>query len=88
MRKVTVLPGTLVTPPWLQDHVKAVQIVDIRDSLNSLSVNFGGLRQKHAIDGKTIDFMLPTAKEFGESMQAVQLEQGKPIVIVPMSSSK
>lgn len=105
-----VLPGPLVTPPWLHDHAKQVQIVDIRDSLGSLtddpkfsttkggqkvleqvgghipdalSVNFWGLRQKHVIDGKTIDFMLPTAKEFEESMQAVQLEQGKPIVIVP-----
>ena len=104
-----VLPGPLVTPPWLHDHAKQVQIVDIRDNLNSLtndpkfstikgqkvldevgghiadalSVNFWGLRQKHVIDGKTIDFMLPTAKEFEESMQAVQLEPGKPIVIVP-----
>ncbi len=104
-----VLPGPLVTPPWLQEHAKQVQIVDIRDSLGSLtndpkfstvkgqkvldevgghipdalSVNFWGLRQKHLIDGKTIDLMLPTAKEFEESMQAVQLEQNKPIVIVP-----
>lgn len=107
--QAAVLPGALVTPPWLHDHAKQVQIVDIRDSLGSLtndpkyatvngqkvleevgghipdalSVNFWGLRQKHVIDGKTIDFMLPTAKEFEETMQAVQLEPGKPIVIVP-----
>lgn len=84
------LPGPLVTPPWLHDHAKEVQIVDIRDNLDSLtsdpkfriekgqkvlervgghipdalSVNFWGLRDKHVIDGKTIDFMPPTAKEF------------------------
>lgn len=107
--QAAVLPGALVTPPWLHDHAKQVQIVDIRDSLGSLtndpkyatvngqkvleevgghipdalSVNFWGLRQKHVIDGKKIDFMLPTAKEFEETMQAVQLEPGKPIVIVP-----
>ena len=107
--QAAVLPGPLVTPPWLNDHAKEVQIVDIRDSLGSLtndpkfstvkgqkvldevgghipdalSVNFWGLRQKHVIDGKTIDFMLPTAKEFQESMQAVQLQPNKPIVIVP-----
>lgn len=107
--QAAVLPGALVTPPWLHDHAKQVQIVDIRDSLGSLtndpkfttvkgqkvleevgghipdalSVNFWGLRQKHVIDGKTIDFMLPTAKEFEQTMQAVQLEPGKPIVIVP-----
>ncbi|CUA93828.1 sulfurtransferase [Thiomonas bhubaneswarensis] len=107
--QAAVLPGPLVNPPWLNDHAKEVQIVDIRDSLGSLtndpkfstvkgqkvldevgghipdalSVNFWGLRQKHVVDGKTVDFMLPTAKEFQESMQAVQLEPNKPIVIVP-----
>ncbi len=107
--QAAVLPGPLVTPPWLHDHAKDVQIVDIRDSLGSLtndpkfstikgqkvldevgghitdalSVNFWGLREKREIDGKKIDFMLPTAKEFEESMQAVQLQPGKPIVIVP-----
>lgn len=107
--RAAVLPGPLVTPPWLHDHAKEVQIVDIRDSLDSLttdpkfrvekgqkvleqvgghipdalSVNFWGLRDKRVIDGKTIDFMLPTAKEFEQTMQAVQLQPGKPIVIVP-----
>lgn len=107
--QAAVLPGPLVTPPWLHEHAKQVQIVDIRDNLNSLtndpkfstvkgkkvldevgghipdalSVNFWGLRQKQVIDGKTIDFLLPTAKEFEQSMQGVQLEPGKPIVIVP-----
>lgn len=109
LAQAAVLPGPLVTPPWLHAHAQEVQIVDIRDNLNSLtndpkfstvkghkvldevgghipdalSVNFWGLRDKHVIDGKTIDFMLPTAKEFEQSMQAVQLQPDKPIVIVP-----
>lgn len=31
-----VLPGPVVTVQWLQDHAKSVQIVDIRDDLNTL----------------------------------------------------
>ncbi len=104
-----VLPGPLVTPQWLHAHAREVQIVDLRDNLNTLSddpkfttvngrkvldavgghivdalsVNFWGLRQKRDIDGKTVDFLLPTADAFQASMQAVQLQQDKPIVIAP-----
>ncbi len=104
-----VLPGPLVTPQWLHAHAKDVQVVDLRDNLNSLSddpkfttvngrkvldvvgghiedalsVNFWGLRHKRDIDGKSVDFLLPTAEEFQASMQAVQLQQDKPIVIAP-----
>jgi thiosulfate/3-mercaptopyruvate sulfurtransferase len=103
------LPGPLVTPQWLKDHAKEVQIVDIRDNLNTLSdepkfetikgqkvldqvgghitdalsVNFWGLRQKRDINGKKVDFLLPTADEFQASMQGIQLQQNKPIVIAP-----
>ncbi len=50
---------------------------------DALSVNFWGLRAKHKIGGKTIDFLLPTAEEFQESMRAVQLQPNKPIVLTP-----
>ncbi|GEM_PF-173380 len=33
----TVLPGPLVTPQWLHAHADEVQIVDLRDDLNSLT---------------------------------------------------
>lgn len=104
-----VLPGPIVSVSWLKAHASSVQIVDIRDDMNSLtndpkwgknngrkvlvetgghledalSANFWGLRQKHKINGKTIDFLLPTQEEFQESMRAVQLEPGKPIVLTP-----
>ena len=103
------LPGPVVTAQWLHDHAAEVQIVDIRDDLNSLtnnpeytttggkkvlarvgghifdalSVNFWALREKREVDGKTVDFLLPTAAEFQGVMQASQLEAGKPIVLVP-----
>ncbi|WP_079418093.1 sulfurtransferase [Thiomonas intermedia] len=104
-----VLPGPLVTPPWLHEHASKVQIVDVRDNLDSLtndpkfstvkgqkvldevgghvpdalSVNFWGLRQKRDIQGHPVDFLMPTAEEFQASMRGVQLQQDKPIVIVP-----
>lgn len=103
------LPGPVVTAQWLHEHAGEVQIVDIRDDLNSLtndpeftkvggkkvlarvgghivdalSVNFWALREKRDIDGKTVDFLLPTAAEFQGVMQASQLEHGKPLVLVP-----
>lgn len=103
------LPGPLVTVQWLHDHAKEVQIVDIRDDLNSLtadpkystvngtkvvdqvggyipdalSANFWALREKRDVNGKTIDFLLPTADEFQEVMRASQLEDGKPVVLAP-----
>lgn len=105
----TVLPGPLVTPQWLHAHADDVQIVDIRDDLNSLtdkstfstvngkkmldrvgghifdalSVNFWALREKRDINGKQVNFLLPTAEEFQAVMQASQLEHGKPIVLAP-----
>ncbi|MDA3878619.1 MAG: hypothetical protein PF483_16250, partial [Halothiobacillus sp.] len=33
------LPGPVVSVQWLHDHAKSVQIVDIRDDLNTLSDN-------------------------------------------------
>ena len=50
---------------------------------DALSVNFWALRAKHKVNGKTFDFQFPTAKEFEEIMRASQLENGKPIVLVP-----
>ncbi len=103
------LPGPLVTPQWLHDHAKEVQVVDIRDNVNSLtddpkfsktgdkkvleqvggyipdalSANFWALREKRDVNGKKVDFLLPTAEEFQGVMQASLLEQGKPIVLAP-----
>lgn len=103
------LPGPLVTPQWLHEHAGDVQVVDIRDDMNSLtnkpsfstpngkkvldqvgghipdalSANFWALRESHTIDGKKIDFQLPTAEEFQGVMRASQLEPGKPVVLAP-----
>lgn len=49
----------------------------------ALSVNFWALREKRTIDGKSIDFLLPTAQEFQEVMRASVLQPGKPIVLAP-----
>jgi thiosulfate/3-mercaptopyruvate sulfurtransferase len=107
--QASVLPGAQVDATWLHAHADAVQIVDVRDDLNSLtdspkyqtvggakvlsqvggyipgalSVNFWALRVKRPIGGKDVDFLLPTAAEFEEVMQASQLEPGKPVVVVP-----
>lgn len=103
------LPGPVVTVQWLHDHARDVQIVDIRDDLNTLSddptykmingqkvlqysgghvpdalsVNFWALRENRKIDGKILKFQFPTAEEFQLAMQTSQLENGKPIVLVP-----
>lgn len=107
--KIIPLPGAIISDNWLLKNKDNVQIVDVRDDMNSLtnnpkieikngtrtvlkvggyiegskSVNFWALRNKENVHGKTIDYMLPTAKEFQEIMQASQINDGKPIVIVP-----
>ncbi len=104
------LPGPLVDVAWLHDHTKDVQIVDIRDDINSLtndpsfktesgkkvlikvggyipdavSVNFWAIRSKRDVDGHTIDFLLPSQQDFQAVMQASVLNNGKPVVLVPM----
>lgn len=91
----------LVGVSWLKAHAAQVQIVDVRDDVNtltddpvvraidgkktlekvggyipgSLSVNFWALRTK--------DFRLPSPRDFQAVMQASQVMNGKPIVIVP-----
>ncbi len=50
---------------------------------DALSVNFWALREKRKIDGKDVDFLLPTAEEFQEVMRASVLQPGKPIVLAP-----
>ena len=103
------LPGPLVTVQWLHDHANAVQIVDIRDDMDSLtnkpkfktvngqklvdqvgshipdalSANFWALRESRVVNGKKVDFLLPTQAEFQAVMRASQLEPDKPIVLVP-----
>ena len=103
------LPGPLVDVAWLHAHLDQVQVLDVRDDLNSLtdapkyqtvggakvlsqvggyipgalSANFWALRGKRAIGGKDVDFLLPSAAEFEEVMQASQLEPGKPVVVAP-----
>jgi len=103
------LPGPLVTPQWLHAHVDQVQVVDLRDDLNSLterprylnvggkkilvmsgghipgalSVNVAALREPRKINGRSVRFMLPEAKDFQAVMRASQLQAGKPIVLVP-----
>ncbi len=107
--QASALPGPLVDTAWLHAHAGEVQIVDLRDDLNSLtdapkydtvggakvlsqvggyipgalSVNFWALRVKRSIGGKDVDFLLPSAAEFEEVMQASQLEPGKPVVVAP-----
>lgn len=102
-----VLPGPVVSAQWLKEHMREVQVVDVREDLNTLtddpkyrteggkkvlvrvgghipealSVNFWGLREKRDVQGKTIDFLLPSAESFQQRMQGVQLQPGKPIVI-------
>lgn len=50
---------------------------------DAIAVNFWTLRDKHNINGQTLDFQFPTLKEFQEIMRASQLKNGKPIVLVP-----
>lgn len=50
---------------------------------DALSVNFWALREKRTVDGKDVDFLLPTAGQFQEVMRASVLQAGKPIVIAP-----
>ena len=50
---------------------------------DALSVNFWALREKREIDGRKVDFLLPTAEEFQEVMRASVLQPGKPIVLAP-----
>ncbi len=103
------LPGPLVDVAWLHAHLAQVQVLDVRDDLNSLtdapkyetvggakvlgqvggyipgalSANFWALRVKRQLGGKDVDFLLPSAAEFEEVMQASQLEPGKPVVVAP-----
>ena len=103
------LPGPVVDVQWLHAHVSEVQVVDIRDDLNSLmdkphyqnvrgqrqldqvggyipdalSVNFWALRESREIQGKKVDFLMPTAEEFQAVMRASVLESGKPVILVP-----
>jgi thiosulfate/3-mercaptopyruvate sulfurtransferase len=103
------LPGALVDATWLHAHLGEVQVLDVRDDLNTLtdppkyktvggakvlsqvggyipgalSANFWALRVKRPIGGKDVDFLLPSAAEFEEVMQASQLEPGKPVVVAP-----
>ncbi len=50
---------------------------------DALSVNFWALREKRKVQGKELDFLLPTAEQFQDVMRASVLEPGKPIVLVP-----
>lgn len=50
---------------------------------DAIAVNFWTLRDKHKINGQTLDFQFPTLNEFQEIMRASQLKNGKPIVLVP-----
>lgn len=103
------LPGSIVSDTWLLNNKNQVQIVDVRDNMDSLtndpkitlkngtrtilkvggyienskSVNFWALRNKENVHGKILDYMLPTAQEFQEVMQASQINDEKPIIIVP-----
>lgn len=50
---------------------------------DAIAVNFWTLRDKHKINGQTLDFQFPTLNEFQEIMRASQLKNVKPIVLAP-----
>ena len=49
----------------------------------ALSANLWAWRQKRDINGKRVDFLLPTAEDFQGVTQASLLEPGKPVVLAP-----
>lgn len=53
------------------------------DIAGALSANLWALRQKRAINGKRVDFLLQTAEHFQGVTQASLLEPGKPVVLAP-----
>ena len=50
---------------------------------DALSVNFWALRESREVEGRKVDFMMPTATEFQAVMRASVLEPDKPVVLVP-----
>ncbi len=66
----SILPGPLVTPQWLNDHLMKVTVIDIRDDLAQLTVE-----PKYAADKKTGKQVLVEAG--GHIRGALSLEFGK-----------
>jgi thiosulfate/3-mercaptopyruvate sulfurtransferase len=75
---------TLTEPPrYAKVNGRKVLVQSGGHLFDALSVNLSALREKRQIDGKSVNFMLPTAEEFQAVMQASQLTNDKPIVLVP-----
>ncbi len=76
--------GSLTADPKFQtvDGHKVVEQVGgyIPDAL---SVNFWALRETRKIDGRKVEFLMPTADEFQDVMRASVLQPGKPVVLAP-----
>jgi len=77
------LDGLMDDPKYITIKGKKVLQLSGGHIPDALSVNFWALREKHKVDGKTLDFQFPTAEEFQTVMRTSLLENGKPIVLVP-----